>query len=304
MEFFRPTSPCRIVNRSAYIFLQTMFDPSDPFCTPVAKLQAELLSEEHGIKLRQNTIDLNGYLCLQCDDYLQDPVSCITCSAHFCRSCVTRLPSWTGFRECPACQSLFKEAKADYRLAWRMCTARLPCRYADCRVFLPLAQIIKHERTCNTAMVHCRFKPFGCPWVGARGDVGMHEVSKCTLSKVERALEQFRLVVQSERQKSSSISETGRLIIVQEFLSFRDCFRIQQAKQALSPRAASRAVMSRSLHDSLSAQLMKLFKDESTSWQAQRSLLMQALYSLQEQWGSTARQMSPLVTETPLPVWT
>jgi hypothetical protein len=237
--------------------LQTMLDASDPFCTPVAKLQAELLSEEQARKLRQKDIDLHGVLCLQCDNYLQEPVSCTTCSARFCKCCVNRLPKLTVFRECPACRSLFSEAKPDYQLAWRMCTVRLPCRYADCRVSLPLAQIIKHESTCIAARVHCRYKPFGCPWVGARGDVGMHEASKCTLSKVERGLEQFRLVVQSEQQKASNISETGRLIIVQEFLSFRDSFRVQQAKQALSPPAASRAVMSRSLHDSLSAQLMK-----------------------------------------------
>ena len=282
-----------------------MFDPNDPFCTPVTELQVELLSEDHGRNLGQK--NLRGFLCLQCDDYLQEPVSCNTCSARFCKCCVTELPTLTAFRECPACRSLFKEAKADPMLAWRMCTARLPCRYADCRVSLPLTQIIKHESQCNAAMVHCRFKPFGCPWVGARGDVRMHEASKCTLSKLERGLEQFRLVVQSERRKASNISEMGRLVIVREFLSLRDSFRVQRAKQALSPPAGSRTVISRSLHDSLSAQLMKLFKDESTSWQAQRSLLLQALYCLQEQWGTTAQHISPLVTkteETPLRVWT
>lgn len=281
-----------------------MVEDCEPFCVPIAKLRPP--QEDQGS--RQQHHYGNDFRCLQCADFLKEPVSCGSCSARFCRRCVENLPKTTIFQKCPACRSLFSEAKPDHLLAWRLCTTRLPCRYVNCRVSLPPAQIKKHEAACTAANVHCRFHPFGCGWTGARGGIEQHEATVCILSKVEHGLEQFRLVVQNEQAKAEglAIPEKGRLSIVQEFLSLRDSFRVQQAKQALLPQATSKMVQSRPNLDLLSTRFIKRFKDESTTWTAQRSLLLQAVASLQEvhtigrQSSKWAERKKPTTTTIPL----
>jgi len=260
-----------------------MVEDCEPFCMPIAELLPQILPQEDQ-ELRQQHHDRRDFRCLQCTDFLKEPVGCGSCSVRFCRCCMKNLPKTTVFRECPGCRNLFTVAKFDHLLAWRMCTSSLPCRYANCRASLPPAQITNHEATCTAASMYCRFQSFGCRWTGARGDIEQHEAMVCTLSKVEHGLEQFRLVVQNQQAKAdgSAISEKGRLSVVREFLSLRDSFRVQQAKQALLPQATSKPVPSRPINDSLSTQLIKRFKDEPMTWRAQQSLLLQAIVSLQE----------------------
>jgi len=254
-----------------------------PFSVPIAKLRAESLPAEDQ-ELASQPSNRVEFCCFVCEDFLTKPVSCGRCPVRFCWCCVEKLPKISIFHVCLGCGNHFTVGKLDHPLAWRMCTSSLPCRYVNCRVSLPPAQVTKHEVTCAAARVHCRFRNFGCKWTGARSDIKQHEAIDCILSKVEHGLEQFRLEVQNQRAKSdgSTLSEKSRLSLVQEFLSLRDSFRVQQAKQALMPQASTKGVKSRPINDSLSTQLIKRFKDESTTWWAQRSLLLQAIISLQE----------------------
>jgi hypothetical protein len=184
--------------------------PLDPrLLVPVSELQPQVLPEaEQQHHHMPDDEHLERFKCAICYDFLDQPVSCGTCSGRFCQTCLQQvlqpqLPTHSNVQvtaKCPTCRASFSTGIPDPTLVSDMAAFSVPCRYAGCtsydgqQTMIRLSMFKLHEADfCAAVRVACRYAAYGCEWKGYRSGVEEHESSDCVLAKISGLLEQLRV---------------------------------------------------------------------------------------------------------------
>jgi len=175
---------------------------------------------------------LSRFKCAVCYEFMKDPVGCPseTCSARFCQECFVRAAressstnhvttvgangstTITGGRpKCPTCRVEFTHYVPDIRLKVEMMNSNgptAPCRHPGCpERKLPLFLVQEHEGQCPFEQLKCRYAPFGCSWIGRRGDLDEHERKDCALHRVSFLVNKLREL---------DVDHSNRLMVLQQ----------------------------------------------------------------------------------------
>lgn len=98
-----------------------------------------------------------------------------------CMTCSGRLQQSIGELNCPVCRISLKQGLHRSLLAEQL-TSELPasCRYCDS---IMAVKCIKNHETneCNKRMVSCKYKMFGCSWIGVQENSNDH-IETCSIS--------------------------------------------------------------------------------------------------------------------------
>ncbi len=175
-------------------------------------------NSEKGTK--QNQKPIPELECAICMEYIDMPSHCGSCTARFCRQCLTRAAMQSHV--CPGCRKaiptpgdILSDAKFYEELAIKRSDLNLTtknnggggggisCPNLNCMQKVQPCNLRRHIKECEYTHVACKYASFGCKWTGPRRDVKDHYKIGCHIDKVSPLVENVRQLRASHQAHAS-----------------------------------------------------------------------------------------------------